>query len=81
MSLLLAVLFCIKYLLARVEVSWSHIPGHLAGAEFTGKGHLQKCHSVTSTLHISRSVIPVLFEGEGSRLSPWQPKAACATRA
>lgn len=32
-------------------------------------------------LHRSRSVIPVLFEGEGSRLSPWQPQAACGMTA
>ena len=40
--------------------------------EFTGKGRWQKCCPIASTLHRSRSEIPLLFEGGGSRLSPWQ---------
>ena len=41
--------------------------------EFTGKGRWQKCCPIASTLHRSSSEIPLLFEGGGSRLFPWQP--------
>lgn len=64
------------------EFRWSaRHPWLLSWGQLYWKGPFTEMLSVTPTLYIGRSVIPILFKGKSSRLSPWQPQAACRIRA